>query len=115
CNGTSSRSAARRATRRRGKHKMRMRCMTAALLVVAASAEAQNANVDAHIAAARAAAGEHAGMVDRLCPREATAAAPRPARPPQRGAPAREEWYAEPVKVFDNLYYVGMTEFSTWA
>jgi metallo-beta-lactamase class B len=29
--------------------------------------------------------------------------------------PARETWYAEPVKVFDNLYYVGMTEFSAWA
>jgi hypothetical protein len=24
-------------------------------------------------------------------------------------------WHAEPVKVFDNLYYVGMTEFSSWA
>jgi metallo-beta-lactamase class B len=30
-------------------------------------------------------------------------------------APARETWYAEPLKVFDNLYYVGMTEFSAWA
>ena len=94
---------------------MRMRCMTVAMLVVAASADAQNANVEAHIAAARAAAGEHAGMVDRLCPSEPTAAAPRQARPPQRGAPPREQWYREPVQVFDNLYYVGMTEFSTWA
>jgi metallo-beta-lactamase class B len=25
------------------------------------------------------------------------------------------EWYAEPVKVFDNLYYVGQTEYSAWA
>src|SRR5690606_12312999 len=46
---------------------------------------------------------------------EPTAAAPTRARPPQRGAPSRDEWYREPVKVFDNLYYVGMTEFSTWA
>jgi hypothetical protein len=29
--------------------------------------------------------------------------------------PARETWHAEPVKVFDNLYFVGMTEFSSWA
>jgi metallo-beta-lactamase class B len=27
----------------------------------------------------------------------------------------RPEWYAEPVKVFDNLYYVGQTEYSAWA
>ena len=30
-------------------------------------------------------------------------------------APARETWYAEPQKVFDNLYFVGQTEFSAWA
>src|SRR3982751_5935061 len=29
--------------------------------------------------------------------------------------PAREAWHAEPQKVFDNLYYLGMTEFSVWA
>jgi metallo-beta-lactamase class B len=29
--------------------------------------------------------------------------------------PARETWYAEPVKVFDNMYFVGQTEFSAWA
>ncbi len=28
---------------------------------------------------------------------------------------ARETWHAEPAKVFDNLYYVGMTEYSAWA
>ena len=36
------------------------------------------------------------------------AAAPRP-------APPREQWHAEPVKVFDNLYWLGQTEFSVWA
>jgi metallo-beta-lactamase class B len=30
-------------------------------------------------------------------------------------APARATWYADPAKVFDNLYFVGMTEFSSWA
>jgi len=29
--------------------------------------------------------------------------------------PPRDAWHAEPVKVFDNLYFVGMTEFSAWA
>jgi metallo-beta-lactamase class B len=86
----------------------------AALLLAAGSACAQNASVEAHVNAARAAAGEYTGMVDRLCPRETTTA-PGPRRPPQQGAPPREEWYREPVKVFDNLYFVGMTEFSTWA
>ncbi|HEX6998604.1 MAG TPA: MBL fold metallo-hydrolase [Gammaproteobacteria bacterium] len=83
----------------------------AALLFAAGSAGAQNASVEAHIAAARAAAGEHAAMVDRLCPTGTTAAPVLR----QRRVPSREEWYREPVKVFDNLYYVGMTEFSTWA
>jgi metallo-beta-lactamase class B len=42
-------------------------------------------------------------------------AAPAGARaggPP--AAPARETWYAEPQKVFDNLYFLGQTEFSVW-
>jgi metallo-beta-lactamase class B len=38
----------------------------------------------------------------------AASAAPRP-------APPREQWHAEPVKVFDNLYWLGQTEFSVWA
>src|SRR5262249_43555082 len=35
---------------------------------------------------------------------------PRPA-----GPPPRDSWHAEPVKVFDNLYFVGQTEYSVWA
>lgn len=86
----------------------------ASVLIATASAQGQNANVEQHVAAARAAAGEHAGMVDRLCPMpDATRAAPNRGGP--RGVPPRESWYAEPVKVFDNLYFAGMTEFSTWA
>jgi metallo-beta-lactamase class B len=89
-------------------------CSAVLGLLGAVGAAAQNLDpsVVAHIDAARAAAGEHAGMVDRLCPRPAAAGAGR--RPPS-GVPPREQWYAEPVKVFDNLLYVGMTEFSTWA
>ena len=30
-------------------------------------------------------------------------------------APARDTWYAEPAKVFDNLYFVGGKVHSSWA
>jgi metallo-beta-lactamase class B len=33
----------------------------------------------------------------------------------QRKAPPRSEWYTEPAKVFDNLYWFGSQEDSTWA
>jgi metallo-beta-lactamase class B len=32
-----------------------------------------------------------------------------------RVTPPREQWHAAPVKVFDNLYFVGQTEYSAWA
>ena len=88
------------------------------VVVVMAGAQTYPDTVDGHVAAAKAAAGsEYSGIVTRLCtppappaPRNATPAAPRPA-----GAPARDTWYAKPVKVFDNLYFVGQTEYSAWA
>ena len=102
--------------------------------VVGATAAAQDAaEVERHIAAARAAGGtEHAGMVERLCPAvpppEGAAAAAGRGRAGGQGrggggrrgggpppSPPREQWYAEPARVFDNLYFVGMTEFSAWA
>lgn len=76
-----------------------------------------------HVDAARVAAGtEHAGVWKAVCdtalalakaPSPRPDAASRPSGPPP--APARETWYAEPQKVFDNLYFVGMTEYSAWA
>jgi metallo-beta-lactamase class B len=33
----------------------------------------------------------------------------------ERKVPPRSEWYTEPVKVFDNLYWIGSTEDSAWA
>ena len=86
--------------------------------IVIAGAQTYPDTVDGHVAAAKAAAGsDYAAIVTRLCtppappaPRNATPAAPRPA-----GAPARDTWYAKPVKVFDNLYFVGQTEYSAWA
>ena len=98
--------------------------MALAVVATSALALAQSAGdpVQAHVAAAKAAAGtDFAGVFNRIC-REAVppetptapAAAPaRGARPP--GPPARETWHAEPVKVFDNLYFLGQTEYSAWA
>lgn len=77
--------------------------------------------VEAHVAAARAAAGhdytELFGLCDAPDPAPPTAAAATaplttPPRPPD---PPRSEWHAEPAKVFDNLYFVGQTEYSAWA
>lgn len=98
---------------------------TLALRLAFVPAYAQDTK-DAHVAAAKAAAGQdHTSLFNTLCP---ATPAPAPAPPAagqrgrgagggggQRGAPAVEQWHAEPVKVFDNLYYVGMTEYSAWA
>ena len=92
-------------------------CILASVVCAATAAHAQSRSPDAerHIAAARAAAGEHLSMVDRLCPSPGAAGPARGNRTAPTGAPARESWHAEPAKVFDNLYFVGMTEFSAWA
>jgi metallo-beta-lactamase class B len=83
-------------------------CLAVGLGVGAAASQAAR-SVDAHVAAARAAAGqEHTFLFDSLC---GTAAA-APAAP---GTPERATWHAEPLKVFDNLYYVGEIEYSSWA
>ena len=100
-----------------------------ATVVGAGLVAAQAADVERHIAAAKAAAGtDHTGLFDRVCsaartlgrqggaPRGGGAGAGRAGRqggPP--APPARDTWHAEPAKVFDNLYYVGMTEYSAWA
>ncbi len=74
--------------------------------------------VDTHVAAAKAAARQEHTSLLNLC------SAPEPAPAAQQGQraaaqppgpPDRSKWHAEPVKVFDNLYFVGMTEYSSWA
>jgi metallo-beta-lactamase class B len=93
------------------------------VLVAGGVAMAQSSpdTVDRHVAAAKAAAGtEYTGLVNRLCTAPAPPpAATRTAAPAQSAAPrttpARDTWYARPVKVFDNLYFVGQTEYSAWA
>ncbi len=73
--------------------------------------------VEGHVAAAMAAAGsDYAGIATRLCtPPAPPAANATPAAPRAPGAPPKETWYAKPVKVFDNLYFLGQTEYSAWA
>jgi metallo-beta-lactamase class B len=70
---------------------------------------------DVHVGAARTAAGaEYTGVFNLLCAAAEPTQAPSPATQAQ-GPPDRSQWHAEPVKVFDNLYWVGQTEYSAWA
>ena len=93
-----------------------------AFALAAAAAFAQSPEVDRHVAAAKAAAREdHQMLFTALCSPEPTgpgtgrrgAGGQRQDAPP--GPPARDSWHAEPMKVFDNLYFVGMNDVSAWA
>ncbi len=99
------------------------------LLLAVSMLAAQNATdtPEAHVALAKTAAGEDfQNLFNFLC------AVPAPrggggvrgaGTAPQRGqgggqrqaTPDRSTWYAEPVKVFDNLYFAGQSEYSVWA
>src|SRR5580704_11595780 len=82
-----------------------------------AVALAQNSTdaIDAHLVAGRNAAGfDFTGTLARLC--VAPAAVPNTLRDVAPGpAPARDTWFIEPAKVFDNLYFVGSKIHSSWA
>ena len=75
--------------------------------------------VDGRIATARTAAGaDFQQLFATTCGLvQPPASAPAAATPPAaaQGPPARATWHAEPAKVFDNLYFVGQTEYSAWA
>lgn len=83
--------------------------------------QTESPDVERHVAAAREAAGtEHTRFFDYLCraPRRIAArpAASRPpAQPTRRQPPPQSEWYAEPAKVFDNLYFLGTRSLNAWA
>lgn len=94
--------------------------LTIPLLVGAAASGIDLDKAREHVELARAAAGsDHAYIFGQLCAepiRAVNAAAPVGQVP---GAlptidPART-WYAEPVRVFDDLYFLGQTAFSVWA
>ena len=89
------------------------------LLGTAALAQAPSGSIDDHIAAARTAAGldYRATFVNLCLPSPPRGGGPGPAG---RGAPAppptpdRATWYAPPFKVFDNLYWLGTRQHSSW-
>jgi len=106
----------------------------AAVVGVSPAGQQPTSERDIHRAAARAAAGQdHLGLLTTVCPEPAagrsgaggaagaagrggTGAAGRGAgAAPPRSSPPRDQWHAEPVKVFDNLYWLGQTEYSAWA
>jgi metallo-beta-lactamase class B len=101
--------------------------LTALLAGATLAAQAPSGEVDAHIAAARAAAGvDYRATFVNLClpggapPGGGRGAAGRgtPGRVGGGGAPAtpdRANWYASPYKVFDNFYWLGTRQHSSWA
>src|SRR5436309_3725656 len=113
------------------------------LLAVSMLAQNATDTPEAHVATAKIAAGEeYQNLFNFLCAapaqrgggggqaagagaqrgqgggQGAAAGAPRGqgAGGGQRGGatPDRSTWYAEPVKVFDNLYFFGQSEYSVW-
>jgi metallo-beta-lactamase class B len=101
-----------------------MGSLSALLLATVAVAQAPLSEVDAHVATAKAAAGQdYRGTFINLCLPSAPAggrgaggrgaagrgAAATPATPDRAG------WYASPYKVFDNLYWLGTRQHSSWA
>ena len=80
---------------------------------IALEANAQNAAAEAHVATARAAAArpghDFSFVLDRLCKQIDPADTVDPAArgPLPRRTPPRSDWFREPAKIFDNLYFVG--------
>ena len=114
--------------------KHRLAPATCAVLLLAAwmpahaSAQDAGTGADSPVARARAAAyrpgHDFTALFDQLCgeipPRRTRVNAgvlvPESRTPPgARTIPARSAWYQAPVKVFDNLYYVGSNHESIWA
>ena len=94
--------------------------MAAALTTVSAQAPP---TPDSLLVAAKRAAGQaYAGTFLRICvapdnaPGAGRAGGGRGGPPPGAGTvPDRATWYAQPYKVFDNLYFVGTKIHSSWA
>jgi metallo-beta-lactamase class B len=90
--------------------------------VASAGAQPAATAIDAHLAAAKLAAGfefpgslapHFPGLLAALCIAPMNAPPPdvAPAPPP----PNRRSWYTEPAKVFDDMYFVGTKDRSSWA
>ena len=88
----------------------------AALVCTTVAAQAPIGEMDVHISAAKAA---NPGLAN-----PAVARAGGPGQPAGRGpgggrgtgaAPERGTWYASPYKIFDNFYWLGTRQHSSWA
>ncbi len=110
--------------------------ITLGLLLAVSTLAAQDTNnaAEAHFAAAKAAAGEDfQGLYEFQCNGPGPGG-PRAAAGAARGGPGRGQaggraggpgraagppdpstWHVEPVKVFDNLYFFGQSEYAVWA
>ncbi|HVH26157.1 MAG TPA: MBL fold metallo-hydrolase [Vicinamibacterales bacterium] len=93
--------------------------LSAMLLATAALAQAPSSQIDTHVLAAKTAAGQdYRATFVNLClpsapPGGGAGPAGRGAGAPQ--TPDRANWYAPPFKVFDNLYWMGTRQHSSWA
>jgi metallo-beta-lactamase class B len=102
-------------------------CAAAALQVAPAAAQGNrtgrdfDAEIEAAIRSAKNAAGdEHLGTLNTICLLPASGGentsdnVPRYVADPST-APPRASWYADPARVFDDLYFVGGSQHSSWA
>src|SRR5678815_4229127 len=105
---------------------MRLTFAVAIVLLMSAGLAARQAanGPDDHVALAKTAAGDqYQNLFNFLCaapaPRGGGPPGTRGGAPPAAGrgpaTPDRSTWHADPVKVFDNLYFVGQSEYSAWA
>ena len=104
-----------------------MKKLLGAALATAACFGVANAapvnNVDVHTQAAiKAAGGDWHGTLAALCIMNTNGLDPdldartkNPTPVSKRVIPPRSDWYASPVKVFDNLYWLGTKVHSSWA
>jgi metallo-beta-lactamase class B len=99
--------------------KIALGLLMAGLAVSMVAGQKANDTPEAHVALAKTAAGgDYQNLFNFLCTVPvARGGGPvgAPAGGQRQGPPDRSTWYAEPVKVFDNLYFLGQTEYSVWA
>ena len=92
--------------------------LAALVLSTAASGQTAPSEMDSHIAAAKTAAGQdYRATFVNLCFPNPLPGGPRGAAGllTPRPAPDRGVWYASPYKVFDNFYWLGTRQHSSWA
>ena len=91
--------------------------ITALALSQAVAGQSSPDTTAAHCAAAKAIAGaDHINLYNRfaeVCGGERPS--PAGAQPRRGGPPPQAVWHQDPVKVFDNLYFIGTKEHSSWA